>query len=171
MSNYVRGQETFTYKVNSSISNFIGLLFFSIFFAFSAFFLLAYIRLPQAFWLAEKAMLREAFAYLKRNGPIYLPKAVEAFTRFSKTNVGSVESLLWENLYVAAGSAALLFWGLFAFFISRGRAIRGADYRRGSELIRPQDFNREYRHLIKSELKEIRQDNGGLLKKPSVTGC
>ncbi len=162
MSNYVRGQETFTQKVNSSIRNFVGLLFFSVIFIAILFCVLAYARVPTSFWLAEKFMFKEGMSYVKRNGPIHFPDAVAAFIKFSQNNLEKSQQIFLENLYWSFGIGILLFIGLFAFFISRGRAIRGSDYRRGSVLIEPKEFNREYRRLIKDEMKEIRCDNRSL---------
>lgn len=159
MSNYVRGQETFTQKVNSSINNIISLLFFSVLFTASFFFFLVYLRVPATFWAAEKIMLKESLTYLKRKGPVYLPKAADAFINFSVKNVEKFQEFFWENLYWSIGFGIVLFTGLFAFFVSRGRSIRSSDYRRGSELISPKEFNREYRRVIKAEIREIHRDN------------
>ncbi len=159
MSNYVRGQETFTQKVNSSIRNFIGLMFFSVSITAIFFCILIYARVPSSIWFAEKFFLKEMVAYLKRSGPIHLPNAIDIFTQLSRKNFSGSQQIFFETIYWSVSLGILVFIALFVFFIVRGRAIRDSDYRRGSVLISPKEFNREYRQLIRNEINEIRKDN------------
>lgn len=159
MSHYARGQETFTQKVTSNLNNLIGLIFFSMFCSLCSFCLLVYLRIPNSFWDEEKQFFRELLNFIKRNGPVYFPRAFNAVTAATVSNIEESSSVFIQNVWLSGAFGTLIFSLLFWFFHSRGKSIKDADYRRGSELIDAKEFNRQYKNLIKNELKEINKDN------------
>ena len=92
MSNYVRGQETATHKVNSVVRNFVGLVTFSACFDVLLFSLFLYFRLPHSVWQAEHQLFVDALHLIKANGIFAIPSAGDYVTR-GTTNQCSSRSL------------------------------------------------------------------------------
>lgn len=159
MSNYARGQETFTYKVTSNIRNFVSLLFFSILVTVCSFCLMIYLKIPAIFWEREKIFFKKSIIYLKKDPFFSFADAIKKFFELSKENILFYETVLGQICLWSLGIGTAIFLALFLFFIVWGRSIKRPNYRRGSELISPKTFNRAYHALIRSELKEIKQDN------------
>ncbi len=159
MSNYVRGQETFTYKLVSTLKNFLSLLLFSGLISLSTFLLLAYSYLPKTFWLIEKIYFKKSVNYIESHGILSFPHAVESFFYLSKSHLLTHNMLLLQLFSWSSAAGLALALVLFFFFVFRGKSLKSPDYRRGSTLITPAIFNLEYRALIKRELGEIHKDN------------
>lgn len=154
----VRGQNTIiattVWAVTSFIKLFIDAAVFGII-LFST--LVAYFGPPEMFknlhwiWTWFRASVRrDGLFTIGRN----FFSAFDAACRL----VAIYETPLLRLLYVAVVLTALILALTIVLFYRKGRSLKGEDFRRGSRLLSPREFNREFCALIRREVRSLRRD-------------
>ncbi len=158
MKTYTRGQETFFHRLTIITHNLFVLALCSVTFGFLTGLASLYLKLPAQFWKNQSSILLWTKKNLVKNGlsSFFSPQA--NFLDLSKANCLRFWPLFEQSYFLAIGGGICFFVLAFLFFLRRGREMEDPTYVRGSQILTPQAFNREYQLYIKKQVSNLRKD-------------
>ena len=148
---FVRGQGTFIARLTAIVHNLFFLLIVSSAIGLFTAILILWTVLPKAYWEGQNTVFRISKKIFRKRGILSFDEAIDYYLTRSFENYFLYESEFKIGLFWGILIAVSFFCLTGLFFIRRGKILESTKIVRGSELLSPSAYNRNYKSFLKEK--------------------